>query len=85
MSYNFELNGKEYELPSFNNLPLGVIRKSRKFDNELDSAFSIIETVAGEQGDLLDVLDTLPMSEFNTFLEGWTKGVKLGESSQSSN
>ena len=41
MSYKFELNGKEYELPDFNNLPMGVIRKSRKFGNDLDAAFSI--------------------------------------------
>lgn len=85
MSYKFELNGKEYELPDFNNLPMGVIRKSRKFTNELDSAFSIIESVADGNSDLLDELDKLPVSEFNKVLEGWTTGASLGESSGSSN
>jgi hypothetical protein len=85
MSYKFELNGKKYELPDFNNLPMGVIRKSRKFTNELDSAFSIIESVADGNSDLLDALDALPVTEFNKVLEGWTTGVALGESSGSSN
>jgi hypothetical protein len=85
MSYKFELNGKEYELPDFNNLPMGVIRKSRKFTNELDSAFSIIESVADGNADLLDALDKLPVSEFNKVLEGWTTGAAVGESSGSSN
>lgn len=48
MSYNFELNGKNFELPDFTNLPMGVIRKSRKHSNDLDSAFSIIENLTGE-------------------------------------
>lgn len=85
MSYKFELNGKEYELPDFSNLPIGVIRKSRKFPNDLDAAFSIIENVVGVESELLEVLDVLPVSEFNKFLEGWTTGVSLGESSASSN
>ena len=83
--YEFELNGKTYELPVFNDLPLGVIRKSRKFGNDLDAAFSIIENCAGENIELMDALDALPMSEFNKILEAWTSGVPLGESSESSN
>lgn len=85
MSYKFELNGTSYELPDFTNLPMGVIRKSRKFTNELDAAFSIIESVAGNNNDLLDALDALPVSEFNKVLEGWTSGVSIPESSGSSN
>jgi hypothetical protein len=83
--YKFELDGKAFELPDFNDLPLGVIRKSRKFGNDLDAAFSIIENCAGENMELMDALDALPMSEFNKILESWTKGVPLGESSESSN
>lgn len=85
MSYNFELNGKNFELPDFTNLPMGVIRKSRKHSNDLDSAFSIIENLTGEDSELLKALDELPVSEFNKFLEGWTSGASLGESSASSN
>lgn len=83
--YSFELNGKEFELPDFNNLPLGVIRKSRKFENDLDAAFSILENAAGDNSELMDELDALPMTKFNELLTAWTQGVRLGESSESSN
>lgn len=81
MSYKIEHNGKTVELPDFKNMPVGVIRKARKLDQE-EQMWFIIETVLDEKQ--LAVIDSLDIGEFNELMNGWTQGAPLGESSQSS-
>jgi hypothetical protein len=81
MSYKIEHKGKTVELPDFKNMPVGVIRKARKLEQE-DQMWFIIESVLDEKQ--LAVIDALDIGEFNELMSGWTQGAPLGESLQSS-
>lgn len=84
-TYKFEHKGETFEIPAFTELPIGVIRKSRKATDEADQAFTIIETVCGEDSKELAAIDEMNASEFEKFITGWTQGASLGESSGSEN
>jgi hypothetical protein len=79
-TYTFEFNGEKFEIPAFNALPMGAIRKARKAKDEADQAFTIIEAVMGEGSPALAAIDSMPAEEFNKWLEGWTQGSSVGES-----
>jgi hypothetical protein len=78
--YKFKHAGKSYTVPTFDSLPMGAIRKSRKGTDDLDRAFIIIEAVMGEDSKELAALDAMTPSQFDEFLQGWTQGAPLGES-----
>ena len=82
-NYEFEHKGKKIIIPSFDSLPMGVLRKSRKADSDMDKAFIIIEELIGEDSEEIKMLDTMTPKEFQVFLEGWTQGAPVGESSGS--
>jgi len=82
--YHFERNGEVYAIPNLRDIPIGVIRKARKLDNEMDVTFSILETVLGDGSPELDALDGMTADDFQKFMEGWQQGAPLGESSSSS-
>ena len=81
--YTFNHDGTSHSIPSFSDLPIGVIRKSRKADDEADKVFIILETLLGEDSEALAAVDSMNASQFNTWLEGWTQGASVGESSGS--
>ena len=81
--YSFEHKGKKYSIPAFSEVPVGAIRKARKEKDEVGQAFSIMETMLGEDSPELLAVDTMTPTEFATWLEGWTQGAPLGESSSS--
>ena len=81
--YKFDHNKTTYEIPSFSELPMGAVRKARKATDDIDKAFIIIEEVLGENAPALQALDSMKAAEFQKFLEGWTQGATLGESSGS--
>lgn len=83
MSYTFESGGKSYTVPSFDEIPTGALRKARKADDEMDKAFTILEETLGAKSPVLGVIDKMTVKEFATWLEGWTEGARLGESSDS--
>jgi len=76
MSYKIEYKGKTVELPDFGNMPVGVLRKARHQPEDEISWF-ILESVLDEKQ--LDVLDSLPVSEFKKHIQAWTGGTGLGE------
>lgn len=82
-TYTFEHKGKKFTIPSFAALPMGAIRKARKALDSADQAFTIIEQVMGEDSPELAAIDSMNSAEFNTWLEGWTQGAAVGESSSS--
>lgn len=82
-TYTFEYQGKKFTIPAFNALPMGAIRKARKAKDEADQAFTILEAVMPEGSPELDAIDSMPADVFNTWLEGWTQGAPVGESSSS--
>mgnify|MGYP007089737738 CR=1 FL=1 len=82
-TFKFEHAGKTYSIPAFTELPMGALRKARKAKDDADQAFTIIETVMGEDSDELAALDSMTANEFQKFLEGWTQGAPMGESSSS--
>ena len=81
--YKFTHKNKTYSVPTFDQLPMGVIRKSRKGVDEMDKAFIVIEEIMGEGSPELAALDSMNPTEFEEFLSGWTQGAALGESSGS--
>ena len=85
MAFTFTHNGTEFTVPSFSDVPVGVIRKSRKAKDDGDRAFTILESVMGEGSPELDAVDDMSSSEFQSFIEGWTQGAPMGESSSSEN
>ena len=82
-TYKFTHNGKTYSIPAFNSLPTGVIRKSRKGEDDTDRTFLILEAVMPEGSPELAALDAMSTEDFIEFLKGWTQGSSVGESSDS--
>lgn len=76
MTHKVEYKGKTVELPSFSELPTGVVRKARK-ESEQDQTWFILEELLTPKE--LDVLDSMPLSEFAKHMKAWTGGVALGE------
>lgn len=81
--YKFEHNGKKYSVPAFTEVPVGAIRKARKEKDETGQAFAIMEQILGEDSEALKAVDTMLPEQFSAWLEGWTQGAPLGESSSS--
>jgi len=75
----FEYKGKKYTVPSFESIPMGVLRKSRKGKDELDTVFIILETMLGEDAKAFDALDQMDGNEFGAWITAWTQGAGLGE------
>lgn len=80
MSYTVTHKGKKLNLPDFQDLPVGVVRKSRNLPEEEQSWF-ILENLLDDKQ--LAVIDTMTVHEFAQFMNGWTQGASLGEYSQS--
>jgi hypothetical protein len=76
-------DGRTVKLPSFDQIPFGVVRKLRKADNDGEAFFGLIEAVADEEA--LAVLDTLPLAATGDVFTAWQNaaGVTAGESSAS--
>ena len=81
--YKFEIDGTEYEIPQFADLPLGALRKARKAQDELDATFELLEGTLGAESAVMAALDGLTISKFKTWFDGWAGGSTLGESSGS--
>jgi hypothetical protein len=81
--HTFKHRNKSYSIPSFQDLPMGAIRKARKGVDDVDKAFIIIESILPEGSPELTALDEMNPEEFDVFLQGWTEGAPLGESSGS--
>jgi|TARA_R110000782_G_scaffold39135_1_gene91193 hypothetical protein len=77
--HKFEYKGKKYDVPSFVDVPMGVLRKSRKGKDELDTVFIILETMIGEDAKAFEALDQMTGTEFGAWITAWTQGAGLGE------
>lgn len=77
-------DGHELVLPRFENVPVGVIRKTRRLD-QADQVFTILEEIMTPTD--LEHVDTLDRAEFNELVKAWREGssIQPGESSASSN
>lgn len=82
-THTFDHKGTSYTIPAFAALPMGAIRKGRKAKDEPDQVFTILEAVLPEGSPELDALDDMTAPEFQAFLQGWTQGAAVGESSGS--
>lgn len=78
-TFTFAHNGKDFTIPAFTALPVGVIRRARKGKDDADTAFIILETVMGEDSPELAAVDSMDQEEFGKFLEAWTQGAGVGE------
>jgi len=82
-TYTFTYEGKEYTIPSIKSVPNGVIRQTRRIEDELDKTYTIIELLLGEDSKELAVLDKMTLEEFIDFSNAWTQGASVGESNGS--
>jgi len=82
-TYTFTIKGKEYTIPVFKEIPMGVIRKTRKIEDEADKALTILELALEDSEGVLDALDTLSVDEFAEWQKGWLGDATLGEASGS--
>ena len=76
MSYVLKHKNKTIELPTFQDVPVGVLRQARHL-NEQEQTWFILEFMLDEKE--LAILDELPLSEFAKHMKAWTGGVALGE------
>lgn len=77
--FNYTFDGKNIELPRFDKLPFGTMRKMRKAD-EAEQAFLLFESTADEK--TLAIIDTMGIDEIGALLEAWQKAAEVttGES-----
>ena len=68
-------DGYQIEAPRFENVPVGVIRKTRRL-GDLDQAFTILEELLTAED--LEHLDVLSREEFNVFVKAWRDGSAVG-------
>jgi hypothetical protein len=76
MSYTITHNNKKVMLPDFGDIPTGIVRKARTEKVENQTWFILEELLTPKD---LEVIDSLPLSEFTKHMTGWTNGVGLGE------
>ena len=76
-------DGQDITLPRFENVPVGVIRKTRRL-SDVDQVFTILEELIAPED--LERIDKLDRDGFNDLVKAWRAGsaVTLGESSASS-
>ena len=78
-TFEFTHKGKKHTIPAFSKLPMGVLRKARKGENDMDKTFLILETILPEDSKELAAIDAMQPEEFNEFMLGWTQGGGVGE------
>ena len=76
----FEVDGDEFELPLFT-LTSGEMRRIRKMNN-LDALYTLLEERADEK--TIEATDRLSFPEATALFGRWMQGLRLGESSGSS-
>jgi hypothetical protein len=76
MTYKVEYEGQTVTLPNFADIPVGLVRKARH-ENEGSQLFAVLEGILSDKE--LEVMDSLPMGEFNRTTREWAGGVSLGE------
>lgn len=76
--------GDKIVLPKFDQIPAGVIRRTRNLPPE-DQMFAVLEAFLGDESDELAAIDKLPTGELQEFVSAWQKdaGLTVGESSAS--
>jgi hypothetical protein len=78
--FHFEQDGNEYTIPRINQVPMGIIRKTKNIEDKMDQAFTILVMLLGEGSPEMDALDAMTAEEFNEFLEGWTSNENFQKS-----
>jgi hypothetical protein len=77
----FEVDGETHTLPIFT-LTSGEMRRIRKMNN-LDALYTLLEERADEE--TIAATDKLEFIEASKLFSQWMQGLRLGESSGSSN
>lgn len=76
--------GDKIALPKFDQIPTGIIRRTRRLPAE-DQMFAVLEAYLGDESKEMEAVDKLPTGELGEFVAAWQKdaGIDLGESSAS--
>ncbi|MFF2631957.1 hypothetical protein ACFVR6_03650 [Microbacterium sp. NPDC058021] len=75
-------DGHQITLPRFENVPMGIVRKTRRM-TAIDQIFTILEELLSESD--LEHIDKLDRAEFNDLSKKWqeTSSITPGESTAS--
>jgi hypothetical protein len=76
MSHILKIKTKTVTLPDFQDVPIGLIRKSRGETN-YNQMFSVVEGLVTTAE--LKLVDTLTIKEFMAEMKKWSGGASLGE------
>lgn len=76
--------GEKIVLPKFDQIPTGVIRRTRNLPAE-EQMFAVLEAYLGDETPEMEAIDKLPTGELQKFVSAWQKdaGISVGESSAS--
>lgn len=82
--FHYRIGDTEITLPPISNLPLGIIRKTRKAD-DAERLFVIFEHFFAEGSPELDAIDSLDAEGVASLMAAWQEhgGISVGESSAS--
>ena len=85
--FHYKIGKTKIALPSLTQLPMGVVRKTRKLgkDETAESLFIMFESLFDEDSPEMRAFDTLTPDDLNTLMTAWSEfsGVSLGESKAS--
>lgn len=81
--FEFEQAGKKFSIPLFADVPMGALRRARKDQEDSEKVFTILEFMFPDDSKELKAIDSMNAAEFGKFLDSWTQGAQLGESSSS--
>jgi hypothetical protein len=82
-TYTFTIKDKEYSIPTFKNISIGILRKTHGIEDEMAKSFTILELTLEDSPETLAAIDTLSVDEFAEWIKGWLGDATLGESSGS--
>lgn len=76
------INGKTITVPKLQDLPFGIVRKTRNITSDEDRLFTIIELLFSEGSDELNFIDSLTGEEVEQFMTQWAGegDISVGES-----
>jgi len=78
--YTFTHKGKVYTLKPPSAIKVGVLRRAARSDNELETMFLMLESIADKNA--LAAIDDMTIAELNEVFAGWQRhgGITVGES-----
>lgn len=82
-AFEFEHDGKKYELPPFNEMTYGTMEAAAQAPDEVTKMFIVVRDVLGEDAPALKAIRSMKYPAAMELVARWAQGVSVGESSGS--